>query len=127
VQLLSADPSVWGSTPGGAAISVEGWVKLSKAGYLLSTDHLTSSGSRISTLSVYLNETHVVVGHEREQAATATVEVIHSAFPLPKVPSDTSYPSYCYMSGLTPYDAVCHLLYVWPHLSIDLSIYLYSS
>ena len=83
VQLLSADRSVWGSTRGGAAISVEGWVKLSKAGYLLSTDHLTSSGSRISTLSVYLNETHVVVGHEREQAGT--VQVIHSAFPLPKV------------------------------------------
>ena len=83
MQLLSADRSVWGSTRGGAAISVEGWVKLSKAGYLLSTDHLTSSGSRISTLSVYLNETHVVVGHEREQAGT--VQVIHSAFPLPKV------------------------------------------
>jgi len=51
VQMLSGDPSVGG---GGAAMTVEGWVKIAspQGGHILSTDHLSATGKRISTLCV---------------------------------------------------------------------------
>ena len=63
--MLSGDPTVGG---GAAAFTVEGWVKLAtpKGGYILSTNHLSASGRRVSTLSLVANATHIIVGHERE-------------------------------------------------------------
>ena len=79
VQMLSGDPTVGG---GAAALTVEGWVKVAspEGGYILSTNHLSVSGKRISTLSVVANETHIVVGHERESGENASVATFHMAF-----------------------------------------------
>jgi len=79
VQMLSGDSSVGG---GGAAMTVEGWVRIGspQGGYILSTDHLSGTGKRVSTLSLVANETHIIVGHEREEQGSS-VEIIHEMYP----------------------------------------------
>ena len=74
--MLSGDPTVGG---GAAALTVEGWVKLEtpKGGYIISTNHLSASGRRVSTLSLGANATHIIVGHEREGRGSLSQAVSH--------------------------------------------------